>query len=62
MSPPEGGGQERQRRERAARKLPNERDIVDPGPRIERGHLAPEGAGLGVELDEETLRRWRVDE
>ncbi|PYV13797.1 MAG: hypothetical protein DMG07_13370 [Acidobacteria bacterium] len=40
-----------------------ERDIVDPGPRIERGHLfVPERAGLGVELDEETLRRWRVDE
>jgi L-alanine-DL-glutamate epimerase-like enolase superfamily enzyme len=40
-----------------------ERDIVSPGPRIERGTLyPPEGPGLGVQLDWDTLRSWRVEE
>ena len=40
-----------------------ERDIVSPGPRIERGTLyPPEGPGLGVRLDRDTLRAWQVDE
>ncbi|MGH7419747.1 MAG: mandelate racemase/muconate lactonizing enzyme family protein, partial [Candidatus Rokuibacteriota bacterium] len=40
-----------------------ERDIVSPGPRIERGTLyPPEGPGLGVRLDMDTLRAWQVDE
>jgi len=40
-----------------------ERDIVSPGPRIERGILyPPEGPGLGVRLDRDTLRAWQVDE
>jgi L-alanine-DL-glutamate epimerase-like enolase superfamily enzyme len=39
------------------------RDIVSPSPRIEQGLLhVPEGPGLGVELDRETLREWRVEE
>lgn len=40
-----------------------ERDIVAVGPRIEGGLLyPPPGPGLGVELDWDTLRTWRVDE
>lgn len=40
-----------------------ERDIVSPGPRIERGTLYPaKGPGLGVQLDWDTLRAWQVDE
>ena len=40
-----------------------ERDIVSPGPRIERGILyPPEGPGLGVRLDWDTLRAWQVDQ
>lgn len=40
-----------------------ERDIVSPGPRIVRGTLyPPEGPGLGVRLDWDTLRAWQVDE
>jgi len=40
-----------------------ESDIVSPGPRIDRGMLyPPEGSGLGVQLDWDTLRRWRVEE
>jgi L-alanine-DL-glutamate epimerase-like enolase superfamily enzyme len=40
-----------------------ERDIVSPGPRIDRGMLyPPEGPGLGVQLNRDTLRRWQVDE
>jgi muconate cycloisomerase len=39
-----------------------EGDIVSPGPRIERGMLyPPDGPGLGVELDWETLRAWTVE-
>ncbi len=40
-----------------------ERDIASPGPRIERGMLyPPEGPGLGVRLDPDTLRAWQVNE
>jgi len=40
-----------------------ESDIVSPGPRIDRGTLyPPEGPGLGVQLNWDTLRRWRVEE
>lgn len=40
-----------------------ERDVVSPGPRIERGTLyPPDGPGLGVALDWDTLRAWEVDE
>jgi muconate cycloisomerase len=38
-------------------------DIVSPGPRIERGKLyPPEGPGLGVQLDQDVLREWCVEE
>ncbi len=38
-----------------------ERDITSPGPRIERGMLyPPDGPGLGVRLDRETLRAWQL--
>jgi L-alanine-DL-glutamate epimerase-like enolase superfamily enzyme len=37
------------------------RDIVNPGPRIENGYLyPPDGPGLGVQLDWDTLRDWQV--
>jgi muconate cycloisomerase len=40
-----------------------EADIVEPGPRIERGFLyAPEGPGLGVRLSWERLKKWRIEE
>jgi muconate cycloisomerase len=40
-----------------------ERDIVSPGPRIERGVLyPPEGPGLGVTLDWEAVERWAVED
>jgi muconate cycloisomerase len=40
-----------------------ERDIVSPGPRIENGTLyPPDGPGLGVQLDWNTLDDWRVEE
>jgi L-alanine-DL-glutamate epimerase-like enolase superfamily enzyme len=40
-----------------------ERDVVAAGPRIEGGLLIPpDGPGLGVELDWEVIRAWRVDE
>ena len=40
-----------------------ERDVVAPGPRIESGMLyPPDGPGLGVRLDWETVREWRVEE
>ncbi|MDR7419840.1 MAG: enolase C-terminal domain-like protein [Armatimonadota bacterium] len=39
------------------------RSIVNPGPRIEGGRLhPPDGPGLGVRLDMDTLRDWTVDE
>jgi muconate cycloisomerase len=39
-----------------------ERDIVAPGLRIEQGLLyPPQGPGLGVQLDWETLRAWTVE-
>ena len=39
-----------------------ERDIVSSGARIERGTLVPsDRPGLGVEVDPDTLRAWRVD-
>ena len=39
------------------------RDIVNPGPRIERGMLyASDAPGLGVRLDPDTLRAWQVNE
>lgn len=39
------------------------RDIASGGPRIERGMLyPPDGPGLGVRLDRDTLRAWQVDE
>ncbi len=39
------------------------RDIVNPGPRIERGMLyASDTPGLGVRLDPDTLRAWQVNE
>ena len=40
-----------------------ERDIVSPGLRLERGFLyPPEGPGLGIQLDWDTVREWRVEE
>ena len=40
-----------------------ERDIVSPGLRLERGFLyPPEGPGLGIQLDCDTVREWRVEE
>jgi L-Ala-D/L-Glu epimerase / N-acetyl-D-glutamate racemase len=40
-----------------------EADIVDPGPRIERGFLyPPEGPGLGVSLSWERLKKWHIEE
>ncbi len=40
-----------------------ERDVVAPGLRIERGMLyPPDGPGLGVALDWDTVHAWRVDE
>jgi muconate cycloisomerase len=39
------------------------RSIVNPGPRIENGMLyPPDGPGLGVRLDMDTLREWTVEE
>jgi muconate cycloisomerase len=39
------------------------REITAKGPRIERGMLyPPDGPGLGVEIDWDTLRAWQVDE
>jgi len=38
------------------------RDIVSPGPRIEHGMLyPPDGPGLGVRLDWDTLREWQTE-
>jgi L-alanine-DL-glutamate epimerase-like enolase superfamily enzyme len=38
------------------------RDVVAVGPRIERGFLTPpDGPGLGVELDWDAIRAWRVE-
>jgi muconate cycloisomerase len=42
--------------------LYHEADVVVEAPRIEAGIVyAPSGPGLGVELDEEQIRRYRVD-
>lgn len=41
---------------------PLRRDLVSPEPTIENGRMAlPEGPGLGIELNEEAVERYRTD-
>jgi L-rhamnonate dehydratase len=41
---------------------PLRRELVSPEPEIKDGRMAlPEGTGLGIELNEELVQRWRAD-